>query len=190
MFEVFFNFSGATLGGTLFDYKLNAGDRLCLRGANGCGKTSLLSQLAGLAHHPEQSDISRSYRGNFHFIGHRTGVHPALSIAEEWQFWHSMLAVEKRHEPCAIEDIAHKVGLGGMSQRIIATLSAGQKQKVALARLFLDARPIWLLDEPDHHLDDHSRAALEDWMQHHCSKGGIVIDASHFPPSFGTVFSV
>ena len=194
MFEIFFGFSGTTLSGTAFDYRLKSGDRLCVRGDNGSGKTSLLSALAGVSSHPEQPFVSRDYSGDFraemHFIGHRTGVHDTLSIAEEWQFWHNIFSTHKPKVSCPIQDIADKVGLDISSQRIIGTLSAGQKQKVALARLFLAQRPIWLLDEPDHHLDQKSREILEGWIQDHCSTGGIVIDTSHFAPNFGTVFSV
>ncbi len=194
MFEFSFGFSGTALNGMAFEYSLRSGDRLCLRGDNGSGKTSLLSALAGVPSHPNQSAISRDYSGDFrtqmHFIGHRTGVHEALSIAEEWQFWHTIFSPHQPTAPCPIQDIANQVGLDISSQRIIGSLSAGQKQKVALARLFIAPRPIWLLDEADHHLDQTSRAVFEGWVQDHCNIGGIVIDTSHFLPNFGTVFSL
>lgn len=190
MFETEVHIQGQTWAGVAFDYALKSGDRLCLRGDNGSGKTSLLLGLAGLASHPDQSVFSCHSSAAMHFIGHRTGVQEALTIAEEWRFWHHILATEPPQTPCPIQEIADHVGLGVASERIIGTLSAGQKQKVALARLFLASRPVWLLDEPDSHLDHHSRAVLEGWMQQHCAEGGIIVDASHFPANFGTVFSL
>lgn len=193
MSETTLHIQGKTLGGAAFEYTLNPGDRLCLRGGNGCGKTSLLAALAGLVAHPEQPAVSRHYSGGswssaLHFIGHRTGICAALSVAEEWQYWHKMLGAKSEQKPCRINDIADKVGLQGAHQRMIHTLSAGQKQKVALARLFITSRPVWLLDEADNHLDQDSRMCLENGMEQHCRQGGIIIDASHFEPRFGAIF--
>ena len=194
MFNAYFDFSGKTLCGVAFDHKLRSGDRLCVRGDNGSGKTSLLCALAGLSNHPDQPNILRKTQGDLraesHYIGHRTGIHEELSIAEEWQFWYAIFNPHLTKASCPIAETTHHVGLDIPVQRKINTLSAGQKQKVALARLFLAPRPIWLLDEPDHHLDQTSREMLENWLRQHCQKGGIVIDTSHFPPNFGTVFSV
>ncbi|NQY82487.1 MAG: ATP-binding cassette domain-containing protein [Alphaproteobacteria bacterium] len=179
-------------------FALSSGERLCVRGNNGSGKTTLLSALAGQPSNPNHPPMLRRYntrsivgqdsefQAAIHWLGHRPGLGQALSIAEEWRFWYAMLATHTPNAPCPLAKIAGHVELDRPLDQAVETLSVGEKQKVALARLFLAPRAIWLLDEPDSHLDTASRNTLAGWMATHCAEGGLIVDCSHCTPSGGT----
>jgi heme exporter protein A len=77
------------------------------------------------------------------------------------------------HEALDADGLVHAARLP------VAYLSAGQRRRVALARLLVARRPLWLLDEPTAALDAASQATLIGFMQTHLSEGGLVIAATH-----------
>jgi heme exporter protein A len=167
------------------DLQLAAGDMLQISGPNGSGKTSLLRLLAGLMR-PTSGEILvqgkplAEQRGELArlllWIGHAAGIKDLLT-PEENLAWLCAL-----HRPAGREAIWQAlaaVGLRGFEDVPCHTLSAGQQRRVALARLYLDSPPLWILDEPFTALDKQGVAQLEAHLAHHCETGGMVILTTH-----------
>lgn len=167
--------------------QLESGEVLQVAGPNGSGKTSLLRIMAGLLP-PSGGDIRYGgksvYRGigreNWRqqrlFIGHAPAVKGALT-AEENLAWLCALS-----EPVSNEQIwqaLDQVGLRGFEDIPCHNLSAGQQRRVALARLYLEAHPVWILDEPFTAIDKAGVTTLETRIMQHAKAGGVVIMTTH-----------
>ena len=165
------------------DFTLHSGQGLCVVGRNGRGKTSLLRILAGLSLPYEgellwdnQTVDSTTQRRYVHYIGHQNALKPEMTPFEILSFWARLSkknATERTHLALSAFDIAV---LHDVPCRI---LSAGQQRRVALARLLLDYRPLWLLDEPTSFLDQYGYALLKTVIQNHQKHHGMIIFSSH-----------
>ena len=166
------------------DFSLEAGNALTLTGPNGAGKTSLLLILAGLLE-PAAGEVALEGEAggepgsseDAHLVGHRDGLKTQLSVAENLRFSRSLFGAPGLDPPAAIERLA----LAHLLDVPCAYLSAGQRRRVALARLLVAHRPLWLLDEPTAALDAASRLRLADMMRAHLSEGGLIVAATHEP---------
>ena len=160
-------------------------DMLQVSGPNGSGKTSLLRLMSGLMR-PTQGDVlikgvsihqqRNALVSNLLWLGHAAGI-KGLLTAEENLTWLSAL-----HHGASREQIWQAlaaVGLAGFEDVPCHTLSAGQQRRVGLARLYLDAPALWILDEPFTALDKQAVTQLELHLTQHCDKGGIVILTTH-----------
>ncbi len=150
-------------------FRLEAGQALVVTGPNGAGKSTLLRAIAGLlplaAGRIETMPASDARRAELcHYIGHADALKPSLTVSENLSFLAALLAMGDPHSAAAatVEDALARLGLAGVSDLPAAYLSAGQKRRVALARLIAVFRPIWLLDEPLTALDRASQAVVED----------------------------
>jgi heme exporter protein A len=155
---------------------LDAGDLLLLRGPNGAGKSSLLLALAGLLR-PDAGAIrwAGGEAPALHLLAHLSAVKTRLTLAENLSFW---VAVNGR-AGLAPEPALARVGLGGLADIAAGHLSAGQTRRLALARLLVSDRPIWLLDEPLAALDSPGAALVEAQIAERLASGGAVIAATH-----------
>lgn len=169
---------------------LAGGELVHLRGPNGAGKTTLLQVVAGLRR-PERGQVcwqglpildDRSdFRHQLLYLGHLPGIKAVLSVQENLQAAAGLrgLGVESR----LLQQALLQVGLSGYEETPVRQLSAGQRRRVALARLWLEPAAIWLLDEPFTALDAQGIQALEQRLQVHVSAGGCVLLSSHQPLS-------
>jgi heme exporter protein A len=164
-------------------FSLTGGEALLVTGRNGAGKSSLLRMIAGLvrmsagrldltggeddATLPEQS----------HYLGHQDAVKPSLSVSENLRFWTEFLGVGRS----AIEPALNAVELAPLADLPAAYLSAGQRRRLSIARLFAVQRAIWLLDEPTSALDAPSQKRLANLMRGHLAGGGMIVAAAHGP---------
>lgn len=164
-------------------FSLSPGEALLVTGPNGAGKTSLLRQVAGLLPlaagdlRLEGADADAERPEFCHYVGHLNAVKTSLSIAENLAFWVNYLGANGGNLAPALDAF----GLSPLADLPAGLLSAGQKRKLALSRLFTARRPIWLLDEPQTSLDAASLITLDAAIASHLDAGGIVIVASHVP---------
>ncbi len=166
--------------------RLPAGGALVLTGPNGSGKSSLLRLLATLLMPaagrllwngaPVAQDPA-GYRGAIHYVGHLDGVKPALTPREMLGFW---AALQGARRP-AFDAAFAAFGLDRVADWPCRWLSAGQRKRLALARLVAAPAPVWLLDEPGAALDTDGEARLEMAISAHRAAGGSVAVATHQP---------
>nr|WP_297488998.1 heme ABC exporter ATP-binding protein CcmA [Acidocella sp.] len=154
-------------------FALNPGGFLLLRGANGAGKSTLLRTLAGLTPlaggallwdgAPALADFC-THAARVAWLGHLDAVKPALRAAE--------------HVPVAA---LARVGLEKFADLPVRLLSAGQKRRLALARVTASGRVLWLLDEPTTGLDAASVARFAEICAAHRAGGGMIVASTHTP---------
>ena len=167
------------------DFVLSDGAALILSGPNGAGKSTLLRAIAGLL--PLASGAltldgeAEEIAASLHYVGHAEGMKPALTVRENLDFWGAFLARDNAGAALAPADALAAFGLAHVIDIPAGYLSAGQKRRVALARLLVAPRPIWLLDEPTTALDVRAQGALAAVMAGHRASGGIVLAATHSP---------
>lgn len=148
-----------------------------IRGANGAGKTSLLRAICGfLRPHAGRIvfDKLREPVLALHYIGHLNGLKPTASVRAHLIYWAGLLG----GDPAQALD---QVGLSTQAELPARALSHGQARRLALARLLVTPRPIWLLDEPAAALDAEGRVMLTGLIAAQRAKGGIVLAAVHAP---------
>lgn len=174
---------------TLFNdlsFELRAGEIIQIEGDNGSGKTSLLRILCGLALPSEgtvrwnQSNIRRcrtEYNASLVYIGHQPGIKEELTALENLRFYHALSG--QAVTPSELEHALNQVGLHGFEDVPVRILSAGQRRRVALARLWLNHSPLWILDEPFTALDRSGITNLETRISDHIQSGGMAILTSH-----------
>ena len=183
------NMSLARAGRTIVSavsLELLAGEALIVTGENGSGKSTTLRGIAGLLP-PELGSISlfdetgkvfeNPVREYCHYLGHQNGMKPALSVRENLDFWQGFMGEAHLNVEEALDevDLIHAIDLP------FSYLSAGQKRRVALARLLVSDRPVWILDEPTTGLDAPSVKLFANLARSFCGDGGILIAATHHP---------
>jgi len=155
-----------------------------LQGANGSGKTTLLKTLAGLVT-PDAGEIhwrgerltrAADFRAMLNYIGHQGGLNAELDAIENLDFIATLCAAPRR---ATIVAALKALDAAAFAERPVRYLSAGQRQRVTLARLILFEAPLWMLDEPFTALDHASRALVESIIDAHVDSGGTVLIATH-----------
>ncbi len=173
---------------TLFsglNFHLEPGHAIQIEGPNGSGKTTLLRMLCGLRLTDEGEiywdgfDINEErarFLGNLNYIGHAHGVKGELTPLENLRVSQAMAA---RNNNLPLDDALEKVGLLGFEDVPSRTLSAGQRRRVALARLLINPAPLWILDEPFTAIDIQGQKQIETMITQHVLDGGMAILTSH-----------
>jgi heme exporter protein A len=164
-------------------FHIAPGEAVALTGANGAGKTTLLRTLAGFIR-PDAGtvtfadiDPAEARAGRIHWLGHLDGLKTGRRAREELDFQARWTGANEEGIAAAIAGLA----LEPLLDLEVRKLSAGQRRRLAFARLIAAPRPLWLLDEPFAPLDTRWRAALGLMMQAHMDRGGAILAAVHDP---------
>jgi heme exporter protein A len=162
---------------------LEGGQACALTGPKGSGKTSLLRPVAGLVGLEGGAigfggvEPAEARGGGLHFIGHAAGLKPARTAREELAFWTRWCGGTE----ASARDAADALELRPLLELEVRRLSAGQRRRLAMARLLAAPRPLWLLDEPLSPLDARWREAFGGLMRRHLDGGGLILAAVHDP---------
>ena len=172
-------FSGLSLG-------VAPGQIMQIEGANGSGKTSLLRILAGLSPPSEGEVLWRgvsiakkraAFFAEIGYLGHHLGLKAELSVGENLRFAFAMNGKALTRE--RLEQALDQVGLADREDLPVRALSAGQRQRVALARLVSSEAALWILDEPFTALDVGGIALVQKLLEAHAERGGLAVLTSH-----------
>jgi heme exporter protein A len=184
-------------------FTVRAGQALALEGANGSGKTSLLRLIAGFLPAAAgtviltdgATEISEPEERGKHvgWLGHHDALKASFTVAEQLAFFGKLYGRPLRRaagdtSPVTTGEesaLLEQVGLTRQAQLPCRYLSAGQRRRLALARLLLTQRPLWLLDEPFAALDTAGKQLVARLIALHCGQGGIVLAATHDPLGLG-----
>jgi len=166
-------------------FEVAGGEVLQVTGANGAGKTSLLRALSGLLHleagrvtcsgRDVREDLP-AFHASLAYLGHEPPLKADLTAFENIRYW---VGLRRRLSTPEIATTLDSVGVPGLGDRLVRTLSAGQRRRVAIAGVLLLAAPIWLLDEPTTHLDPSGQQLVGRLIEQHVRAGGLAVTAVH-----------
>ncbi|PHP68563.1 heme ABC exporter ATP-binding protein CcmA [Zhengella mangrovi] len=166
------------------EISLGEGEGLVVTGPNGSGKSTMLRVIAGLLEPAEGEVLLEAPTDEFptleaaqHYLGHQNAMKPALTVRENLDFWQSF----QGHEHMPVAEALEMVGLETIGHLPFGYLSTGQRRRIAIAKLLVSYRPIWLLDEPTAGLDKASERQFAALMEAHMEDGGMIIAATHIP---------
>jgi heme exporter protein A len=161
------------------------GQCLQVTGANGAGKTTLLRALCGLVPLEQGRVCWRGrdiledpawFHSELNYLGHDNGLKADLTVTENL---HYAAALRRRVQPREIAAALGRVGVAEAGAQLLRHLSAGQRRRVALARLMLTGGSLWVLDEPGSNLDERGQALLAGLIEAHLGAGGAAVVATH-----------
>lgn len=165
-------------------FTLQAGEAGLVEGPNGSGKTTLLRTMCGLMR-AESGDIHWSgrsidadrlaFQDQLHYLGHITGIKEELSARENLRA-HTAL---RGGSHTALDVALARVGLEPLAEVAARSFSAGQRRRLALARMLCTPAALWILDEPFTALDRAGVALVQELIEEHCNGGGIALLSSH-----------
>ncbi len=169
-------------------FQIESGNALVVTGPNGSGKSTLLRVLAGLLR-PEagamrleaEATSEAPLREACHYLGHHNAMKLELTVLENLVFWKAFLSNFHGGGGTDLSEAIDAVGLAGIAHLPFGYLSAGQQRRIAMTKLLVAWRPVWILDEPTAALDADADRMFAGLVRSHLSKGGIVIAATHQP---------
>jgi len=170
-------------------FTVESGQVLVVEGRNGSGKTSLLRILSGIRQQDEGTvawdgesidKLGAAYRQDMAYLGHQNGIKHELTAAENLQ----MARIYGKITNDSLDSALETTGLIEQADIKAANLSAGQKRRLALARLLLTDCCLWILDEPLTTLDKAGIQLFESLLKQHVASGGVAVLSSHHELNF------
>ena len=168
------------------NFTATAGELIELRGPNGSGKTSLLRILCGLSS-PAAGEVrwngenirslSEEYFGAVAYLAHQNAVKDELSAIENLRI--STGVAGNSLNKAQAQEVLERIGLKDRQHLPARVLSAGQRRRLALARLLTSKATLWILDEVLTSLDDAAVRLAREFMSDHIRDGGMAIVATH-----------
>jgi len=167
------------------NFTLKTGESIQISGVNGSGKTSLLRCLCGLSHRHEGliswneksiDEDQTDFYSEFLYIGHALGLKPKLTVEQNLNFYRELRFSQNTD---LILQALEQLNIGAYYDELVGNLSAGQKRRVALARIICEPVSLWVLDEPMVALDVDGQSWLEHACNEHLGQGGMIILTSH-----------
>ena len=140
----------------------------------------LLPQEAGTVRFVDGAE-DRPAREACHYLGHRNAMKRELTVEENLTFWADFMTKEGAAPGLDIDEAADAVGLSGITHLPFGYLSAGQQRRMAMAKLLVARRPVWIVDEPTAALDVKAAAMFAGLCQAHLVGGGMLVAATHQP---------
>lgn len=171
---------------TLFsevDLTVVSGHCLHIIGANGSGKTSLLRILCGL-NSPDSGQIkwgghserAQSFASNTAYIGHKDGLKNEFTAIENLRFQQQLDGHADEH---LLDDCLAKLGILRCADLPAQSLSFGQRRRLAFARLLLNKKQLWILDEPFTGIDAEGRELIEQLCVRQLKMDGAIVMTHH-----------
>ncbi|MCW5710102.1 heme ABC exporter ATP-binding protein CcmA [Shinella sp.] len=169
-------------------FEIAGGEALVVKGPNGSGKSTLLRVLAGLL--PAESGTAKLLAAAHpvervgeaaHYLGHRNAMKRELTVEENLAFWKAFFGDFAGGRGMSVDAAVEAVGLGGIAHLPFGYLSAGQQRRMAMAKLLVAWRPVWILDEPTAALDIAAEEMFSGLVMAHLARGGLAIAATHQP---------
>ena len=154
-------------------------------GVNGSGKTTLLRKLCGLTlphagnilwNGSPIHELGDDYRAQLVYVGHANGIQGELTPVENLR---ASACLGGNADVARIGNTLERLGLAAYHHFPSKILSQGQKRRLALARLLVQQKPLWVLDEPLSALDVDSVSLMTGILVEHLARGGMVIMTSH-----------
>jgi len=165
-------------------FALNPGELLLLKGRNGSGKTSFLRAIAGLLELESGSVLwnevavskePQVFQNSLVWMAHQVGFKGDLTLLENLHYE----AALRPQSDQDLEDVLKRLGLNRLKRLPMRSLSAGQRRRVALARMLLSDAQLWIMDEPVANLDSEGRALVIELIREHLAADGMVLMAAH-----------
>jgi len=170
---------------TGLNFTLKSGQALFIEGRNGSGKTSLIRILTGLRL-PESGEVrwcgenitklGHEYCRQFVYVGHLNGVKENLTVIENLKMGRALGQISSG---LSLQQALDQVHLGYFEDSMVHTLSAGQRRRLALARMMVIGSPLWIMDEPFTALDKYGVELFERLLKTHTENGGLAVMTSH-----------
>lgn len=166
-------------------FQVKAGEMLHVTGKNGSGKTTLLRTLCGLTRAVTGEirwqgsgiqELGDEYRRHLCYVGHSNGIQGELTLEENLR---TVACLSGKSHTALITDTLQRLGLAAYRNFPAKILSQGQKRRLALARLIIQKKPLWILDEPLSALDVNSVDLMTELLTEHLTKEGLIILTSH-----------
>ncbi len=164
-------------------FRLEAGEVAHVAGLNGAGKTTLLRAIAGLFQ-SESGEITLNgkpipeQQARIAYLGHKIALKGNLTARENLEFAEN---IQGEYSGISVDCSINLLNAKDYCDTPVAQLSAGQKQRIALARVVRTDTWLWLLDEPATALDSDGIRILQRLIEQHAQKNGIVLYTGHQP---------